>query len=127
MRRNKSILCAVTLATTVASGLAFAPPASAATFSCPDRSICLWSDGGFSGNRQVISGYTQYTDLSSHLHDKASSWGSTTRSQWMCVYNYRYTWTGTRYRVTLQAVAPGARVAVVPLGTNDKADAVGWC
>lgn len=105
------------------AGVAFvAPAAEAATFSCPSANVCIWTGGSFTGTRQAVSGYADWTDLNGSLHDQGSSWGSATSSQVMCVMDNV---SGRWYR--LDTLQPGERVAVVPNGTNDRSDAVSKC
>ena len=46
------------------------------TQGCVTRNVCVWEHEFFKGHRQIISGFSDYTDLNSHLHDQASSWAN---------------------------------------------------
>ncbi|GAA1660075.1 peptidase inhibitor family I36 protein [Fodinicola feengrottensis] len=98
-----------------------ATPAYADT-TCPAHNFCLWTDGHFTGTKQIISGYASYQDVNSTLHDHASSWKNANASQRECVYDHV-----NGALVTLQVVNAGQQVGVVPAGTNDRADAIGFC
>ena len=111
------------VAVAVLSPLTLPPGPAFAGQPCPARSICLYVDGGFNGPVEVISGAVAYKDLEPWMHDKASSWRSTTRRQTFCVFDH----VRGGKRVRLDTLAPGKRVAVVPDRTNDRADAVGFC
>ena len=99
-----------------------ASPASAAAYTCDTSHVCLWVDINYSGTRQMISGYSDYTDLNSSLHDQASSWGSSNHSQVMCVINWV-----NGYAENLATLNPGNRTPWVGSTINDKADAVRQC
>jgi hypothetical protein len=111
------------LGAAVVAGLAIAAvsaaPAHAASYTCDAHSVCLWQDITYGGQRQEVSGYSQYTDLNASLHDQASSWGSSNGSQVMCVIN----WVGGSFEI-LATLNPGNRTPWVGPTINDKADAV---
>lgn len=104
------------------SAMLVAAPAHAASYSCATSHVCLWVHKNYEGSRQQVSGFADYTDLNGHLHDKASSWGSSNRSQQMCVID----WVNGARR-TIAVVTAGNRTPEVPGTINDRADAVIQC
>ncbi|RKT56777.1 peptidase inhibitor family I36 protein [Saccharothrix australiensis] len=99
-----------------------ATSAQAAPYACDARHVCLWQGIDFTLGRQVISGFAEYTDLGAALKDQASSWGSSTNQQVMCVFD----WVNGNRQV-IGRLAPGNRTPWVGDGANDRSDAVGWC
>lgn len=99
-----------------------ATPAQAAAYSCTASHVCLWTASDYNGTRQAISGFADYTDVNSSLHDAASSWGSSTNSQAMCVID----WVNGRQQV-IGLLRPGNRTTYVGDSANDRSDAVTQC
>jgi hypothetical protein len=126
MREERAIvlrkIVAAVAAGIAAGTVAVAAPAQAANYNCDVSHVCFWTDADYNGQRQQISGFADYTDLNGTLHDRASSWGSSTRTQRLCVID----WVNGR-ATTLTTLYPGNRTSWVGSAANDRADAVRQC
>jgi len=97
-------------------------PAMAASSSCATHYFCVWTDGGFTGTQWSGSGYTSYINVPSYEHDAGSSWANHNASQRECAIDHV-----NGAQVYLDVVNAGVNRGVVPSGTNDKIDAIGFC
>ena len=122
IRSRKVFIVAPAAVALMTVGMAVAPAAFAAASDCPSHNVCLWTDGHFLGSMEAISGYTSYQQVNSTEHDKASSWANHNTNQRECIIDYV-----GGVETYLDVLTAGENVGVVPSGTNDRADAVGWC
>lgn len=115
---------AVSAAVLAAVVVPMARPASAhtATYACRQNHVCLWEGLNFTGRSYPVSGFSNYTDLPAWIHDNAESWGSSTQSRNMCIFD----WKGSERR-TLAVLEPGSRAAFPSYFVRNRADAIGFC
>ena len=95
------------LAATTALGIGLllgpgADSANAGVYGCPTSTVCLFTGNWFTGERQDISGYSQYANVNSAQHDNTTSWINANRWATMGIGEWR---NGSRF--IAQKLPPG--------------------
>ena len=119
MRFNKRAMLAAGSAAALTTGLvaAAAPAIAGSAGTCATGYFCVFTDGNFDGAQYSVANGAGYTNMPATWHDQCSSWVNHTTRTWR-VYD-------DAGRVVLQTLLPGAAIASVPSGANDRCDSVG--